>query len=128
MRLLTYKQKNWLTRRRVEVGRLYMFPRNGFNVYAKPDLETGEYIDTNPFTRSLDHEYFEVKEIVNGFCRGNFHHRPKQPDFYLTVSELSARGLTEIFLLFTLCSVPMLLYNLCRGGVSKIESKQNAQT
>jgi hypothetical protein len=69
---LTTKQKEWFSKRTIKVGQVYMFPRFGFFIYTKPCYSSGEFFGTNPFTKSLDHERFLVKDKVNGFCRGNF--------------------------------------------------------
>ena len=80
-------------------------------------------MDTNPFTRSLAGEFFLVKEIIDGFCKGNFYDNPKGADMYITVTELSRRSLFEMFILFVTCSIPFTLYNCIKGGVDKIENK-----
>lgn len=117
MDLLTQKQKQWLVRKTINVGEAYMFPRFGFTIYSEPKYSTGEYIDINPFTKSLDAEAFLVKEKINGFCKGNFERKPKYPDMYLTEEELSRRDLIEITLLFLITALPMILWNLiCAVG------------
>ena len=111
MKLLTKKQVNWLFSKNIKVGEWYMFPRFGFTIYEKPFIK-GSYIDTNPFTKSLDNQYFVVKEKINGFCRGNFQHKPAPTDFYLEERELSNRNLIEFFFLLIICFIPMILYNI----------------
>ncbi len=123
MKFLTTKQKQWLVRKSIKVNDFYMFPRFGFTVYAEPNYASREYIDTNPFTKSLDSEMFLVKEKINGFCRGNFYHKPKGRDMYLSEEELSRRGLIEMLFLLIISFIPLTIYNLCLGGVKKIESK-----
>ena len=123
MKLLTTKQKQWLVRKTIKENDFYMFPRFGFTVYAEPNYASGEYIDTNPFTKSLDSEMFLVKEKINGFCRGNFYHKPKGRDVYLSEEELSRRGLIEMLFLLIISFIPMTIYNWFNGGVGKIESK-----
>lgn len=81
MKLLTTKQKQWLISKTIKENDFYMFPRFGFTVYSEPNYSSGQHVNTNPFTKSLDGEYFLVKEKVNGFCRGNFYHKPKGRDF-----------------------------------------------
>ena len=111
MELLTTKQKYWMTTKTIKVGSLYMFPAMGFTVYSEPNYSSGLKVDTNPFTKSLGSELFLVKEITNGFCKGNFYDKPKGPDMYLTEDELSRRGLLEILLLFLITSIPLTIYN-----------------
>lgn len=125
MKLLTKKQKTWMIQKDIKAGSFYSFPAMGFNVYSTPDYSSGEYIDTNPFTRSLAGEFFLVKEITDGFCKGNFYDKPKGADMYITVAELSSRSLFEILVLFLTCSVPFLIYNIIKGGVDKIEKTKN---
>lgn len=92
-----------------------MFPRFGFTIYAEPNYTSGKHIDTNPFTKSLDNEMFLVKEKVNGFCKGNFYHKPTDIDWWLSEEELSRRGLIEIVFLFFLCFIPLSIYNWFKG-------------
>lgn len=123
MRFLTKKQKTWIIQKNIKVGEFYSFPPMGFTVYVSPDYSSGDYMDTNPFTRSLAGEFFLVKEIIDGFCKGNFYDNPKGADMYITVTELSRRSLFEMFILFVTCSIPFTLYNCIKGGVDKIENK-----
>jgi hypothetical protein len=64
MKLLTTKQKQWLVRKTIKENNFYMFPRFGFTVYTSPNYMSGEYVDINPFTISLDGEMFLVKEKI----------------------------------------------------------------
>ena len=123
MKFLTTKQKHWMIRKTIKVGSFYSFPPMGFTVYAEPKYSSGAEIDTNPFTKSLASEFFLVKEIENGFCKGNFYERPKGRDMYLTEEELSRRTLIEMLFLFLLAFIPLTIYNWLNGGVEKIESK-----
>jgi hypothetical protein len=111
MNFLTQKQKTWIVRKTIKVGGLYRFPSFGFTVYAEPNYLSGERIDTNPFTKSLEGEMFIVKDIQNGFCRGNFERKPKFLDMYLTEEELSRRDLIEVLFLFTISFIPLVVYN-----------------
>lgn len=113
MKLLTEKQKEWLSTRTVNVNETYMFPTFGFHIFAEPSyLGQSEFLDTNPFTRSLAHERFLVKEKVNGFCRGNFEHKPKGADVYIPEHELAHRDLIERVALYLTCFIPFVVYNL----------------
>lgn len=117
MKLLTTKQKQWLISRNIKENESYMFPRFGFSVYSEPDFINKEYIDTNPFTRSLDNERFLVKEKINGFCKGNFLYKPKGKDFYLKEEELSIRGLIETLFLLIISFISMVIYNYFKGNL-----------
>ena len=124
MKFLTKKQKLRIRFREIKVEGFYMFPRFGFYVYANPiDLSDREWMGINPFTKSLDHQRFVVKEKINGFCRGNFQDKPHRVDFYIRESELAYRELVERILFWIFIYIPTIIYNLCRGGVTKIESK-----
>lgn len=113
MNLLTSEQKEWLFNRTIKSGENYMFPRWGFTAYLAPKFNSESVrIDINPMTKSLDHELFAVKEIVNGFCRGNYVRKPKTPDFYIHESELKRRDLIEVALLYATVAIPMIIYNL----------------
>lgn len=124
MKFFTKAQKSFFVRRDIKVGGFYPFPMSGFHIYTKPNYLHGEYFDCNPMTKSLQGQYFKVKKITNGFCEGNFKSRPKHGDFYITEDELAQKPLIEILLLFTLCFIPFIVYNLIRGGVDKIENKK----
>lgn len=124
MRFFTKTQKSFFVRRDIKVGEFYPFPMSGFHIYAEPNYLDGKYLDCNPMTKSLQGQYFVVKEITNGFCKGNFKSRPKGSDFYILKDELSQKPLIEILLLFVLLSIPFMVYNLCNGGVEKLENKK----
>lgn len=111
---MTLEQRRFCAIKKIKVGSTTMFPRFGFSVFAEPNYASeGMYMDTNPFTKSLDRELFEVKEITaNGFVRGNFYSRPKGRDFYIAKSELEMRGAIETILLLILCFIPCAIYNL----------------
>ncbi len=109
---LTEKQKEWFSTRTIKVGQSYMFPRFGFYIYPDPSYLYGEYLDTNPFTKSLDNERFLVKEKIDGFCRGNFEFRPKGADSYIEESGLAERDIFEKFILYLFCFIPIVVYNL----------------
>jgi len=111
-KVLTDGQRSFLVRKNIKVGNMYQFPMFGFHVYPSASYEHGEKLDTNPFTKSLASQFFVVKEITGDFVRGNFHERPKNPDFYLTVSELQSRSLFEMFVMFLVLVIPFSLYNL----------------
>ncbi len=111
MKLLTKKQKLWLLIKEIKIGGSYTFPAMGFSFYGTPDFDNQEYIDTNPFTRSLAYQRFKVKEIKNGFCKGNFAFNPKGPDMWLLESDLEMRGLFESLFLLIVCFIPFLIKN-----------------
>lgn len=115
MNLLTEKQKDWLIERPIKIDEIYMFPRFGFNIYENPDELSGMFFDTNPFTKSLDSQRFVVKEIINGFARGNFYNKPTKKDFYLKLSELKQRDLLEIFTLYVFIVPFFVIYNLIKS-------------
>jgi hypothetical protein len=121
MKLFTSKQKDWLFRKTIKVNGLYMFPRYGFMVYAEPNYMSGQYISTNPFTKSLDRELFQVKEKINGFCKGNFYHNPKGKDIYLSEDELSERDIVEALFLFIISWIPFIIYNLIKFCINKLK-------
>ena len=125
MRFLTTKQKLWMIKRTIKVDNFYMFPMFGFHIYPEANYLNSEYMDVNPFTKSLGHECFNVKEKVNGFFKGNFYHKPLIKDFYLSEDELSSRSFIEIFLIMSFALIPLVIFNLLRGGVSRIENKNN---
>ena len=108
---LTDKQKYWFKNRTIEIGQAYMFPRFGFFIYLSPSYMGGEYLDTNPFTKSLDNQRFLVKSKINGLCRGNFEHKPTSQDAYLEEAELQRRDAFERLILYSFCYIPLIIYN-----------------
>lgn len=121
MKLLTTEQKKWIAFRKIEVGRSYPFPRWGFTMYSSPSYSSGVSMDTNPFTRSLDHERFLVKGKVDGFCLGNFEDNPKGPDFYMKETDLEMKDWIEISFLMIFCFLPMVINNLLKGKLNKVK-------
>jgi hypothetical protein len=115
MKLFTQKQKEWFFIKKIEKGNIYMFPMFGFRVYSKPSFSESAFLDTNPFTKSLSNESFYVKEVENGFCKGNFYNKPKTSDFYLRESDLATRNFIEVFLIFIFCAFPLIIYNVITG-------------
>jgi len=97
-----------------------MFPRWGFTAYPNPSFVGGGYLDTNPYTKSLDKQSFLCKEIVGGkWCRGNFYHRPKGSDFYIYKDDLAHRDFVERVFLVIFTWLPMVIYNLFTGNHRK---------
>jgi len=128
MRFFTKTQKSFFVRRDIKVGGFYPFPMSGFYIYSEPNALSGEYFNCNPMTKSLQGQYFVVKEITDfDYCKGNFKSRPKGRDFYILKDELSQKPLIEILLLFVLLSIPFMAYNLINGGVEKIENKKESE-
>lgn len=109
---LTDTQKTFLFERKIKVGGLYLLPRWGFTIYTQPSYSTGQYLDTNPFTKSLDHERIVVKEIVGDFCRVNFTTGKKSADGFIETDDLKYRDNVEICLMYFFCYIPMVVYNL----------------
>ncbi len=113
MQFLSEKQKAFLIKKEIKAGQAYSFPSFGFNVYEKPSYASDQnYLDTNPFTKSLEGELCDVKGITDGFCRVNFTRRPQSPDFYMRIEELQYRNIFEVCVLFVITIIPFLIYNL----------------
>lgn len=114
-KFFTEKQRSFFVRKTIKKGGFYSFPEGGFTFYAIPsfDKNVSDYISTNPFTRSLAGQFFDVYEITeNGFCKGNFSSGKKGPDFYLWKGDLEMKALPHMLFLFISCSIPFILYNL----------------
>ena len=93
---LKESQKEYIRVRALKIGELYMFPRWGFTIYDAN--KNADYLSTNPFTKSLDKQFFYLKEIgEDGLVRGNFYERPLKQDFYLNAEELKKRDHVEMF-------------------------------
>lgn len=129
MKFLTTKQKLFLIEKKeITVGTSYMFPRFGFTIYSKPSYAYGQYMDTNPFTKSLDYQRFLVKSIEDGFCKGNFESNPKGEDAYIREDDLRRRDFIEITLLTLITFIPMVIYNWCTGiNSNKIQEVKDGE-
>lgn len=110
--MITEEQKRWFRIREIKIGNEYSFPSFGFTIYERPNYSSGMFLDTNPLTKSLTHEYFVVKDIDGDFARVNFVRKPYYKDFYLTVSEIECRSLFETLFLYLILYIPFTIYNL----------------
>jgi len=111
MKLLTKEQVIWILTREIKINKSYSFPEMGFGVYIKPSYGEKVFIETNPFFKSLAHERFKVKEIKNGFVRGNFEFKPKGHDMWILQSELENRNLFVALMLLIFCFIPFVISN-----------------
>lgn len=115
MKIFTDKQKSFFVTKEIKSGSSYMFPRFGFTFYPDASYNHGTYMDTNPFTKSLDKELFYVKDVSGNFCKGNFVRKPLGQDFYIEKNELESRDMFEALLLFIFCCIPFVIYNLYKS-------------
>lgn len=112
MKKLTQRQRDFIAKRDLKIGSIYMLPRFGFYVFSKPDYDSGMYMDTNPFTKSLDYQPFELKEIRDNFVRGNFFHGANGADFWLMRDDIELREGIVMLLLLCIFYIPFRIYNL----------------
>jgi hypothetical protein len=113
MKLITEKQMQFFLRKRIAINSLQMLPRWGFIAYEQPYLSSEcVTVDTNPFTKSLDHELIIIKKKINGFCKVNFYKKPYKTDFYIEESLLEKRDLIEMVFIILSCYIPFVFYNL----------------
>jgi len=90
-----------------------MLPRFGFTAYQVPSYLHGEYISTNPFTKSLDYSYVEVIDEVDGFYKLKFQNsKPGERHFYLSKSEMEFRGVWTTMILRVLMWPVFSIYNI----------------
>lgn len=116
MKILTKKQKEFLTTRNIKVGSTYPFPTYGFTAYSLPEYGCQTVsVETNPFTKSLANQLFEISRIEGDFCKGNFAHNPKGVDWWMHRNDLENRALMEMAVYFLLSFIPMIIYNLFTG-------------
>jgi hypothetical protein len=115
MKGLTDSQKTFLFKRNVQAGDIQMFPRFGFSVYSSPDWNSERsYLDTNPLTKSLDHERMVIKNVIGDFCQVNFQRRPIPMDMYIPLSQVESRDFVEFSIYFLFCYPAFLIYNFFR--------------
>lgn len=125
MKLLTTKQKDWFFTRSIKVGSVCRPPMGGFEIYQSASFSSSVYIDANPLTKSLQHELFVVKELDGIFTKVNWQSRPTKQDFYVLLSDLQTRSLIEVALLFIVCWLPLVLFNLVTGKRKEVSPTNN---
>jgi hypothetical protein len=120
MKLLSKKQKLYFFKRNVKINNAYPFPSYGFDVYKSPSYtDKDTYLDLNPFTKSLAHELFLVKEKKNGFYRGNFNTYPIDNDMWVTEDVIETRDTIESILVFFGLIIPFIIYNIYQRIINK---------
>lgn len=111
---LSNDQKTWLLIRNIKEGGSYPFPSGAFRFFNNPNFHDSEYVDNYPLGKNFDHQRFKVKEIKNGFCRGNFAFRTRGkniPDLWILKDDLELRGLLESLALLIICFIPFVIKN-----------------
>lgn len=109
---LTPDQRNFLTRRNLKIGGSSPLPRWGFHVYSKPDVAYGEWLDANPFTKSIDGVYVKIISFDHIFVQVNFSNRPCSKNFYIPKHQLEKRDIFEIIFLFAFAAPLMVFRNI----------------
>lgn len=117
MNWLTDGQKEFLIKQEIKVGNVCMLPRWGFAVYGSPEYGDYQWLDTNPFTKSLDDQPIKVLEVQDNFIKVEFlkKRRKASTPFWLLKSEIEVRSFTETVILTILCAIPFTVYNLFKG-------------
>lgn len=112
--MLTSKQKHFLFFRNLKEGSVVLLPQMGFSVWAEPNfLSKTEWVNTNPFTKSLNGSPVVVQEIVNQFVKVKFiDNKTPNLDFYLLKTDLEIRAMVEIIFLSFFCVLAFFIYNL----------------
>ena len=105
MKLLTQQQKDWLTKRKIEVGETILIQSFGFYAFPNPTLSNFAWIETDP---TCAYE-LKIKEKRNRFYKvsdGN------KIEFWVLAETLEKRPLIEIIFLSLVAVTPMLIFNL----------------
>jgi len=111
---LTEGQKKFCSERTIKVGGVKMLPRFGFTAYSYPGGER-VYMDTNPFTKSLDSSPVIVIEEDSGFYKVKFANaRSYEPPFYVRDYEMEGRAAIEMLFLRIFLWPFFTIYNLFR--------------
>lgn len=121
MKFLTQNQIEFIFRKKIKIGGMYPFPSLGFNAYRDPKCINGGYVSTNYMSRSLMGQFFLVKDIKDGLCKGDFYQKPMGEDFYMLKEELSRRKIFEIVFLFLITLLPFLTYNFFKLITKKLD-------
>lgn len=91
-----------------------MLPRFGFTIYDKPSYGgKSEFMDTNPFTKSLDHALVVPSELINGFYKIRFENeRPGDTLFYISENDMKFRGVFTTLILRAILWPIFSIYNV----------------
>ena len=110
---LTEGQKKFCSEKTIKIGDIIMLPRFGFTAYSSPFGERF-YMDSNPFTNSLDASPVIVKGEESGFYKVEFaESRGKyEPPFYVRKYEMESRPALEILFLRIFLWPFFTVYNL----------------
>ena len=122
---LTPGQWKFLHIKKLQIGGLCSFPRYGFTVYEKLSDMHPQHINTNPFTRSLDHELLVIERFIprriylekfsiEEMVEVNFYKKAYHKSFFIPKAELERRDIAEVISLYALCYVPFRIYNYFR--------------
>lgn len=120
--MLTQRQKDFCAKRKIRKGWTYMLPRFGFTAYPVPSYSCGEYINTNPFTKSLDFSPVTVLGEKDGFYKVKFDGRREMP-FYVSKSEMEFRGVFITLILRGLLWPFFSLYNIITGNKDEVQEQ-----
>jgi len=111
---LTKKQLDFCFKRTIKINNTYMLPRFGFTAFQEP-YGDNFYMDTNPFTKSLDYSTVIVTGEDRGFYKVRFSERRRHEpliQFYLPKHEMEMRSAFEgVFLRIVLWPF-FSIYNL----------------
>lgn len=112
-KFFTDEQKISFMFRKLKVGSIYMLPSFGFTAYSSPN-GASEYIDTNPFTKSLDSQPVELIEMDGSYCKVKFieSRKGKRPEFWIRASDVAYRGIIGGLIFAAIASVPYMAYNM----------------
>jgi hypothetical protein len=124
----TDKQKNFILKRDIKVGKSYSFPELEFRVSQElPDIEKiedMETVNTNPFTKSLSGQYFLVKEVGDVFLRGNFSKRPLKKYFYVLKYEFVRNPIGFVIFMTIILFIPFNIYNIIKKLIRKFKNEK----
>lgn len=124
--MLTFEQKEYISKRKLKVGGICMLPRWGFTAYASPNYGDYQYFDTNPFTKSLDNHPIQIVSLSGSFVEVKFLNKrfgKADKHWWMLNTQLEQRDVVEKGLLLCVCIVPFMLVNAYRKVFSKGDTK-----
>lgn len=111
---LTEGQKKFCSERTMKIGDVKILPRYGFTAYSTPNGEKF-YMDSNPFTKSLDKSPVIIVDEEEGFYKVKFEKsRRYEPPFYVRKYEMESREGFEVLFLRLFLWPFFTIYNLFR--------------
>lgn len=106
---ITDKQRHWMHKRTLAIGKYFTFPDRPFYFYEYDNYDSGELFKLPP-NKEIRGLYLIPVEIGESFVRCKLSNRvPKE--FYIERRDLENRDPKEIIFMYLLFWLPLVIYN-----------------